>query len=90
MGIAGFVLKGKRLFFIGVWALGSLLCLVGVFMYLVIGLDWTEHSALPLLLTGIAIGSGIAVFVLGLLGVLRPTLIWPDKPHAKTVPQEKS
>jgi len=82
LALAGYRRRDKRLFFTGLSAFGLLICMAGTVMILLFGLDETYDNVQQALVSGAVMGFGIAVLCIGILGMLRPTMIWPDKPHA--------
>jgi predicted phage tail protein len=85
----GYRKKDKRLFFTGVGAFGLLITSTGAIIVLMTD-PWGSATAIQMLVTGAVLGAGIAMTVLGVLGMVMPGSIWPDRNQSDAASQEKS
>jgi hypothetical protein len=87
--LTGFLKKDKKILFMGVACTGLLLLFGGAAMLALASTEGDSSSKIGALIIGSAIGAGIIVIVLGLVGMARPEAVWPDKPARNPSRQEK-
>lgn len=87
--LIGFFNKNKKILFMGVACTGLLFLFGGAAMLALASTEGDSSSKIGAFIIGSAIGVGITVLVLGLAGMARPTVVWPDKSAGGPRGQEK-
>lgn len=87
--LGGFRRRDKKLFFIGLSALGVLTLMGGVFVIMSGVVEGGSRSDYGMLASGVVLGAGIIMFALGVTGFVRPSVLWPDKTRYSSTDREK-